>query len=97
MTHPQMPWWALPGLAAMIILTFDGTLIGVFVKGDPNLLIAMAQAVIQLAMLTLGYYFGSSAGSQKKDDTIAQKLNSATPDQPPMAIAISGANPEEKP
>jgi hypothetical protein len=41
------------------------------IKPDPQILIAM---VASLAGAT-GYYFGSSQGSSKKDDTLADSVN----------------------
>lgn len=93
---PLMPWWVLPSLAGAVLAIFAGSTVGVFLIGDANLLIAMAQAIINLTMMALGYYFGSSAGSQKKDETIAAqtRARNAQPDQP-VAIAIN--NPEARP
>lgn len=50
------------------------------IKPDPQILIAMVTSV----SLAIGYYFGSSQGSTKKDDTIAQNMGNP---------AVTGANP----
>lgn len=44
------------------------------IKPDPQILIAMVAAVSGAT----GYYFGSSSGSSKKDDTIADAVNIPT-------------------
>ena len=41
------------------------------IKPDPQILIAMVAAVSGAT----GYYFGSSSGSAKKDETIAESVN----------------------
>ena len=44
------------------------------IKPDPQILIAMVAAVAAAT----GYYFGSSQGSTKKDDTIAANMGTST-------------------
>lgn len=41
------------------------------IKPDPQILIAVVSSI----GVAIGYYFGSSQGSTKKDDTIADNLN----------------------
>ena len=41
------------------------------IKPDPQILIAMVASV----SMATGYYFGSSQGSSKKDDTLSETLN----------------------
>lgn len=41
------------------------------IKPDPQILIAMVASV----SMATGYYFGSSQGSSKKDDTLSESLN----------------------
>lgn len=45
------------------------------IKPDPQILIAMVAAVSGAT----GYYFGSSSGSSKKDDTISSAMTSGVP------------------
>lgn len=58
------PWWMLPMLAALVMSIFAA---GLYLStGDTRN--AMLTAVQNFMLLALGYFFGSSAGSAKKDD-----------------------------
>lgn len=86
--------WLQPSLGILIQAIFVAALGIAYVSGDTNALTLMYGAVISNATTVINYYFGSSRGSQKKDDTIADaaKLRAGQSDQP-VAIAIS--NPEK--
>ncbi len=71
MNQTPMPWWVLPGLAALVLMVFAGALAASCFVGDGTLRTTMFTAAVTLATGACGYYFGSSAGSQKKDETIA--------------------------
>lgn len=68
------PWWVIPGLASGILATFAGSLAASFIWGNDTLRTTMATAAVNLVFGVGGYYFGSSAGSQKKDDVIAKAM-----------------------
>lgn len=64
--------WDVQGVLAMYAMTLvAGTVGGAFVVGEPNLRAALAGAVVGYAAAAIQFYFGSSTGSQRKDDTIA--------------------------
>ena len=65
------PWWVLPGLAAMVLLVFAGALAASCALADTTLRTQMFTGAYGLATLSIGYFFGSSSGSARKDDVIA--------------------------
>lgn len=88
---PEGKRWDVQGLLAIYAMTLvAGTVVGAFVVGEPNLRAALAGAVVGYAAAAIQFYFGSSTGSQKKDDTIANQARaaSAAPAPVPMAAAI---------
>ncbi len=82
MTQPALPYWILPGLAALVLLIFAGALAASCFFADGTLRTQMFTTAGAAMMLALGYYFGSSAGSAKKDETIAANTVNA-PQAPP--------------
>jgi hypothetical protein len=63
---------AFTGTYSQLLLA--GVIFGsVYLKMD-NLLLVLAGYVASNAQTVVGYYFGSSRGSQSKDDTIAKQL-----------------------
>ena len=81
----HMPWWILPSLALLILLIFAGALVASCFVGDSTLRTTMFTAAVTLATGAVGYYFGSSAGSQKKDDQIARSTAALAVSTPPTA------------
>lgn len=71
---PQYPWWVLPGLAAMVIGIFGGALAATCFMANDTLRTQMFTAAAVGFSSALGYFFGSSAGSQKKDDLTAASM-----------------------
>ncbi len=72
------PWWMLPGLGAMVLVIFAGALVASCFMNNDTLrtqMFAIAGAGFTTA---LGFFFGSSAGSQKKDDALAAKASGTT-------------------
>lgn len=67
-----LPWWVLPGLAAAVLTIYGAALWQSADIGDSTLRTQMFTGAYGLATLALGYFFGSSAGSQRKDDTLAR-------------------------
>ena len=87
----------LPALAAVVLLIY-GAAIGIaYLVGETTLLTTMLGATIPMAQTVLGYYFGSSRGSQAKDETIAATARAPTPPDQPVAIAINNPPDEKKP
>jgi hypothetical protein len=71
-----------PALAGGFVLLFAAVILGGFVRGDTELVRQLASGLLNIVIAVAGFYFGSSAGSQGKDATIAQ-LAAAPP--PPAA------------
>lgn len=65
------PWWVLPGLALTVLVIFAGALAASVLLDDNTLRTQMFTGAYGLATLSVGYFFGSSAGSTKKDEAIA--------------------------
>lgn len=65
------PWWTLPGLALAVLIIFAGALAASVMLEDNTLRTQMFTGAYGLATLSVGYFFGSSAGSSKKDEAIA--------------------------
>ena len=70
-TAPRAPWWMLPGLAALLLAIFAGALAASCFLGNDTLRTQMFTGALTLATGAAGFFFGSSNGSQKKDDTNA--------------------------
>lgn len=90
--------WPQPTLGALILSIFVAGLVLAYLSGDQAALTLMYGAVIANATSVIQFYFGSSRGSQTKDETIAAaaKLGAAQPDQP-VAIAVANPAPENHP
>jgi hypothetical protein len=87
-------------LATIVLTIVAGTVIAVFLKGDPAVQNVVAGTVIGTGMgSVVGFYFGSSKGSQNKDSILAAQTA-----PPPLGgttttttIASSALTPETKP
>jgi hypothetical protein len=85
-----------PVLALAVLATFGAALAIAFLSDDKTLLTAMLGSTVPLASQVVAFYFGSSEGSRRKDETIAIAARSnSEPQPPPVAIAVN--NPQEKP
>lgn len=60
------------GISILSLLTFTGALVASFFFSDPGLLNLTVGAAIANATTAVNFWLGSSSGSQKKDDTVAQ-------------------------
>lgn len=87
MGEQKMPWWALPGLALVAEMIFAGVLVATCFIDDKSLQAAMFGMAGAAAGQVMQYFFGSSAGSQKKDDAIANAAASR-PAAPPAPTVI---------
>ena len=68
---PALPAWTLPGLASLILLIYAGVLVAVFFLPNDTLRTNLYSSAPIVVMAAVNYFFGSSAGSAKKSDTIA--------------------------
>lgn len=66
-----LPWWVVPGMAYTLLVAFIGVVILIVVRAEDKYEQIVLVALIALVTGATGYYFGSSAGSEKKDTTIA--------------------------
>src|SRR4051812_7245645 len=86
----------LPALAAAVLAIYAGAVFLAYKIGEMTLLNLMLGAAIAMANTVLTYYFGSSRGSQAKDETIAAAAargNGGASDQP-VAIAVANPGPD---
>ena len=84
-----MPWWVKPALAAMILALFGFALVTVMIdKGNANQLL-MLGVINAMAGGVVGYYLGSSASSDKKDNAIAANTAALAASTPPATAAPS--------
>lgn len=66
-----LPWYILPSLATIVLLIFAAALIASLFLKNETLQTQMFTGAYGLATMAVGYFFGSSAGSAKKDDAAA--------------------------
>lgn len=79
------PWWGRYGLAGMSLVLLAGVIVGAYLAGEKQLAGNLSMALASLASVAVGYFFTSSAGSEKKDETIAkasEALATSTPAVP---------------
>jgi IPT/TIG domain-containing protein len=85
--------WGAIIVSVVALVTFTGALIVAFYvflgpKGDAGLLQLTVGAAIANATTAIGFWLGSSSGSQKKDDVIGAALRAAS-GAAPVVAAIS--------
>jgi hypothetical protein len=66
--------WGAIIVSIVALLTFTGALVVAFFLNDPALLNLTVGAAIANATTAVGFWLGSSSGSQKKDDVIGAWL-----------------------
>lgn len=73
------PWWGLHFLAGWLLTIYAGTVAAaVFWLDNDTLRTGILSSVPPVVMAVINYFFGSSAGSAKKDDAaIAEKKGTA--------------------
>ena len=77
-----LPWWVKPLFAYTILVAFIALGALIIYRSDEKYEQMVLTALIALTTGGMGYYFGSSAGSDKKDATnagMAQALATSTP------------------
>jgi hypothetical protein len=81
--------WGAITVSFVSLITFTGALVVSFFMKDPGLLNLTVGAAIANATTAVGYWLGSSSGSQKKDDVIGAALSVAGGATAPIVTAIS--------
>jgi lipopolysaccharide export LptBFGC system permease protein LptF len=74
MSATDMPWQVKAGLGAFVYLLLGAALALSYAKADSSSTSMIVGAIIGQFATVVGYYFGSSESSQKKDATIAAAL-----------------------
>jgi hypothetical protein len=81
--------WGAIVVSIVALLTFTGALVVSFFFKDAGLLNLTVGAAIANATTAVGYWLGSSSGSQKKDDVIGAALGFDSRVTAPVVTAIS--------
>jgi hypothetical protein len=81
--------WGAVIVSTVTLLTFTGALVVSFFFKDPGLLNLTIGAAIANATTAVGFWLGSSSGSQKKDDVIGAALGVRGGAAAPVVTAIS--------
>src|SRR5271167_262106 len=86
--------WGAIIVSVVALVTFTGALIVAYLMGDKavGLLNLTVGAAIANATTAVGFWLGSSSGSQKKDDVISAALRASTGAAAPVVTAISPKN-----
>lgn len=88
----NLPWWVMPGLAAIVLAIFAGALIASCFLADNTLRTQMFTGAFGLATAVVAYFFGSSVGEKRKDDAAAvdsAKKTDALASSAPLATVTS--------
>jgi membrane protein implicated in regulation of membrane protease activity len=79
--------WSRPAIAFFSLVIFALAFWIAWQKlPDSGTLNILVGAIVSLVSSVSGYYFGSSAGSQKKDDVIHNALMTAQGTPPPASV-----------
>jgi hypothetical protein len=81
--------WGAVIVSIVTLLTFTGALVVSFFFKDSGLLNLTVGAAIANATTAVGFWLGSSSGSQKKDDVIGAALGASARAAAPVVTAIS--------
>lgn len=68
----NVPWWVLPSLAVIVLGIVAAALVASCFFEDGSIRNVLFGGVLAFGSQVISYYFGSSSGSAKKDDTIAK-------------------------
>ena len=66
-------------VSVLTLITFAGCLVVAYLKQDQTSIALLVGAVVANASTAVSYWLGSSSGSAKKDDTIAQRPTTSPP------------------
>jgi len=76
-------------VSVVALLTFTGALVVSFFFADKGLLNLTVGAAIANVTTAVGFWLGSSSGSQKKDDVVSAALRASTSTAAPVVTTIS--------
>ena len=85
--------WGAIIVSTVTLLTFTGALVVAFVIKDPALLNLTVGAAIANATTAVGFWLGSSSGSQKKDEVIGAALAISTGAVAAVAPVVTAIRP----
>jgi hypothetical protein len=83
----RAPWWMLPTLGWYVLTIFAGALVASCFMDNDTLRTQMFAVAASGFTATIGFFMGSSMGSQKKDDALVAQA--ASPSQPRVPPAIA--------
>lgn len=86
-----MPWQARFFLAALLVFLYAGVIAASFMWGDSTLQTSLCGSVVPIVSGAITWYFGSSQGSEKKDETI-KETSRALANSTPMSNFIQPAS-----
>lgn len=100
-SQASLPWYILPGLAAMVLVIFAAALVSSLFLKNETLQTQMFTGAYGLATMAVGYFFGSSAGSARKDDAAAvdslKKTEALAGSAPAPVVTTTTINPGPPP
>lgn len=88
----DLPWYVRVGLAFSLVSLLATTLILSFIEKDAGTRNLVVGAILGYVAAVVQYYFGSSEGSRKKDDTLATAtaaLATSTPTSAPTTTTTT--------
>ena len=85
--------WGAIIVSVIALVTFTGALVVSFFRQDPGLLNLTVGAAIANATTAIGFWLGSSSGSQKKDEVIGAALAATRPAAVAAAPVVTAISP----
>jgi lipopolysaccharide export LptBFGC system permease protein LptF len=85
MNATDMPWQVKAALGAFVYLLLGAALGLSYINADNSSTSMIVGAIIGQFATVVGYYFGSSESSQKKDAVIASAVPAVVPSEPSPA------------
>lgn len=80
------PSWAKPSVSVIGLIIFFGGYVIAWLTKDSTVMTMFAGAAIAMGQQVVGYWLGSSAGSTKKDATIAAAAGVNV--VPPLSVVV---------
>jgi hypothetical protein len=89
----SVPWQARFALAVLATIMYSAIVAATFQWGSAEMQATLSGAAIPIMQQAYQFFFGSSSGSEKKDDTIArqgEQLANSTPIAPASIAMLTG-------